>query len=68
MKSIIKKILLEEIKKMNWEYQVRDIGGVDVYYKRMVGINTWSFTDEIDFLKNSNKKNTIFWQLKKKYK
>jgi hypothetical protein len=41
------------------EYQVRDIGGSDVYYKRKKGEKLWSFTDAEDFDKNSNKVNTI---------
>jgi hypothetical protein len=33
MKSLIKQILLEEVKKTEWEYQVRDIGGSEVYFE-----------------------------------
>jgi hypothetical protein len=34
VKSLIKKILLEEVKKTECEYQVREIGGADIYYKK----------------------------------
>jgi|Laugrespbdmm15sd_2_1035082.scaffolds.fasta_scaffold208063_1 hypothetical protein len=50
---------LQETKTTTYEYQVRDIGGSDVYYKRKKGEKTWSFTDDEDFNKNSNKDNTI---------
>ena len=40
------------------KYQVRNIGG-DVYYKKCKGDKKWMFTDEIDFVKNSNSKNTV---------
>ena len=61
MKNLIRHILLEESQK--WEYQVRDIGG-PVYYKRQKGEN-WSFIDEVDFYKNSNRNNTVKWVEKK---
>jgi len=61
MKNLIRHILLEEVQK--WEYQVRDIGG-PVYYKRQKG-EKWSFTDEVDFYKNSNRNNTVKWVEKK---
>lgn len=59
MKYIIKKILLEEVEKTKWEYQVRDVGGSDVFYKRKKGDKKWSFTDETDYYKNSNKNNRV---------
>ena len=40
MRDLIKKILLEEYKKSEWEYQKRDIGGSDVFYKRKKGNKT----------------------------
>jgi hypothetical protein len=48
-------------KKEEFEYQIRDIGG-DVFYKRIVGRKKWNFTTELDFYKNTNKKNTIKWE------
>jgi len=65
MKSLIKQILLEEVKKTEWEYQVRNIGGSDVYYKRKKGDKVWDFTDEKDFEKNSTKSNQVKWKKKK---
>ena len=65
MRSLIKKILLEEVKKTEWEYQLRDIGGSDVYYKRKKGDKVWDFTDEKDFEKNSTKSNQVKWKKKK---
>jgi hypothetical protein len=59
MNYIIKKILLEEVEKTKWEYQIRDIGGSDVFYKRKKGDKKWSFTDETDYYKNSNKNNRV---------
>jgi hypothetical protein len=59
MNYIIKKILLEEVEKTKWEYQIRDIGGSDVFYKRKKGDKKWSFTDETDYYKNSNKNNRL---------
>lgn len=61
MKKLIRHILLEEVSKV--EYQVRDIGG-PTYYKRHKG-EKWSFTDEVDFFKNSNKNNLVKWVEKK---
>jgi hypothetical protein len=51
----IKQIILEEIKKTQWEYQIRDIGGSDVFYKRKKGDKYWLFTDELDYYKNNKK-------------
>jgi hypothetical protein len=62
MKGFIKerlKYFLTEGKTIEYQYQIRDIGGSDVYYKRKKGDKLWSFTDEVDFNKNSNKKNLI---------
>jgi hypothetical protein len=61
MKNLIRNILLEEIGKV--EYQIRDIGG-PVYYKRHKG-EKWSFIEEADFYKNSNKNNLVKWEEKK---
>jgi hypothetical protein len=51
--------LLSESKSKEYQYQLRDIGGSDVYYKRKKGDKLWSFTNEVDFFKNSNEKNII---------
>jgi len=65
MKSLIKQILLEEVKKTEWEYQIRNIGGSDVYYKKKKGDKNWDFTDEKDFEKNFTKSNQVKWKEKK---
>jgi len=54
-------ILSESDNLTQYEYQVRNIGG-DVFYKRVKGEDVWSFTNELDFYKNSNSKNTISWE------
>jgi len=50
--------------KESCKYQVRNIGG-DVYYKKCKGDKKWVFTDEIDFVKNANSKNTVEFVEKK---
>ena len=42
---------------------MRDVGG-PVYYRRMKG-EDWSFIDEAEFYKNSNRNNTVEWKEKK---
>lgn len=64
MKNLIRQILLEESKKTEFEYQVRDIGGTDVYYKKKKKEKKWSFTDKEDFEKNSKKSNIVKWKEK----
>lgn len=54
-------IMLENDNLNNYEYQVRNIGG-DVFYKRKKGDNKWQFIDEVEFYKNSTKKNLITWE------
>ena len=61
MRNLIRKIILEEVKKTEWEYQVRDIGGSDVYYKRKKGEKIWSFIDEKEFEKDSKKGKIVKW-------
>jgi hypothetical protein len=61
--------------KESCKYQVRNIGGdvyykkckgdKNVYYKKCKGDKKWMFTDEIDFVKNSNSKNTVEFVEKK---
>ena len=56
MKSLIKhllvKALIEESKKSEYQYQVRDIGGSDVYYKRKKGEKLWDFIEKEEYEKN----------------
>lgn len=59
IRTILREKLISESKKMEYEYQIRDIGGADVYYKRKKGEKIWDFTDEDEFEKNSNKKNIV---------
>ena len=60
--------LINESKKNNdYEYQVRDIGG-NVFYRREKGSKEWCFIDEIEFYKNSNKKNIVDWETPKENK
>ena len=62
MKNIIKKLLREGLltETVNkFEYQVRDIGGSDVYYKKKKGSDVWSFIDKTEFEKDSNKDNIV---------
>jgi hypothetical protein len=62
VKDFIKQRLtsfLMETKNDSHEYQIRDIGGSIVYYKRKKGNKIWSFTDEKDFNGNSTKSNII---------
>ena len=60
MKSLIKTLLREGLlTESKFEYQVRDIGGADVYYKRKVGGDIWDFIDKEEFDKKSNKENIV---------
>ena len=58
---------MNETKETEYEYQVRNIGG-DTFYKREKSTDDWTFTDEIDFYKNSTSENTIEWNEPKKKK
>ncbi len=49
------------------QYQVRDIGG-DVFYKKCGRDKKWIFTTEVEFLKNSNRNNTVKWEKPKEKK
>jgi hypothetical protein len=56
MKSLIKELLIKgliaESKKTEYEYEVRDIGGADVYYKRKKGTKLWDFVEKEEYDKN----------------
>ena len=56
MKSIIKELLIKgliaESKKTEYEYEVRDIGGADVYYKKKKGTKLWDFIEKEEYDKN----------------
>ena len=60
MKGYIKKLLREGLLiESKFEYQVRDIGGSDVYYKRKIKDDIWEFIDKDEFDKKSNKDNIV---------
>jgi len=65
--AVLGGILEEKKSRAEYEYQVRDIGG-DTYYKREKGSKVWSFTNEVDFLKNSKKSNIVNWEKPKEKK
>ena len=56
MKTLIKELLIRgliaESKKTEYEYEVRDIGGTDVYYKRKKGEKLWDFIEKEEYDKN----------------
>jgi hypothetical protein len=56
MKSLIKELLINgliaESKKTEYEYEVRDIGGADVYYKKKKGTKLWDFIEKDEYDKN----------------
>jgi hypothetical protein len=62
MKDIIKYILKEELIKNKYLYQIRDVGGEDLFYKKLKNEKHWSFTDAVDFYKNSTKQNRIVYK------
>lgn len=48
-------------KKIEWEYQIRDIGGL-VFYKRKKGEENWIFTDAEDFAENACNSKIVKWK------
>jgi hypothetical protein len=48
-------------KDIEWEYQIRDIGGL-VFYKRKKGEETWRFTDAEDFAENACNSKIVKWK------
>ena len=65
MKKYIKTLLREGLLiESKYEYQLRDIGGADVYYRRKVGDDIWDFIDKDEFDKKSNKDNIIKYKNK----
>ena len=63
MKNLIRELLVKglisESKKTEYEYQIRDIGGSDVYYKRKNNDKLWNFIEKDEFDADSTKENTI---------
>ena len=56
--------LVEKVKTNKFQYQVRDIGGSDVYYKKKVGDKFWKFIEKDEFDKKSNKDNLVKYKKK----
>jgi len=52
-------VLLNESKTDEYQYQTRDIGGSDVYYKKKKKDKYWGFIDKEEFDKKANKVNTL---------
>ena len=53
IKELLMKALIAESKKTEYEYEVRDIGGADVYYKRKRGEKLWDFMEKEEYEKNN---------------
>lgn len=53
IKELLMKALIAESKKSEYEYEVRDIGGADVYYKRKKGEKLWDFIEKEEYEKNN---------------
>ncbi len=65
-KPLIKYLLREALISESFQYQVRDIGGGDVFYKRKKSEKFWTFIDKEEFEKYSNKENVVKHKEKKK--
>jgi|688.fasta_scaffold868461_2 hypothetical protein len=59
IRIILRKALISESKKTEYEYQIRDIGGSDVFYKKKKNADKWDFIDKEEFEKNSTKNNVV---------
>jgi hypothetical protein len=59
IRELLVKALISESKKTEYEYQIRDIGGSDVYYKRKKSDKLWDFIKKDEFDSNSTKENTV---------
>jgi hypothetical protein len=58
-KHIIKQLLREALISESFQYQIRDIGGSDVFYKKKKNQKFWTFIDKDEYDKNANKNNTV---------
>jgi hypothetical protein len=58
-KVIIKQLLREALSKESYQYQIRDIGGSDVFYKKKKNQKLWRFIDKDEYDKNANKNNIV---------
>lgn len=59
IRELLVKALISESKKTEYEYQIRDIGSSDVYYKRKKSDKLWNFIEKDEFDANSTKENTV---------
>jgi len=58
-KHTIKQLLREALPKESYQYQIRDIGGSDVFYKKKKNQKLWTFIDKEEYDENANKNNII---------
>jgi hypothetical protein len=58
-KHTIKQLLREALISESFQYQIRDIGGSDVFYKKKKNQKLWTFIDKDEYDKNANKNNTV---------
>jgi hypothetical protein len=56
-------IISEAKKDIEYEFQIRDIGG-SVFYKRKKGERIWEFTSPEDFAENCQKGKLVKWEKK----
>lgn len=56
-------VVTESKKDVQYEFQVRDIGG-SVFYKRKKGDKLWNFITEEEFAENSHKGKLVKWDKK----
>ena len=61
--KVLAGIPLNESKKVEWEFQLRDIGG-PVFYKRKKGDDTWQFISAEEFAENCHDGKLIKWEEK----
>jgi hypothetical protein len=50
---------MEALSKESYKYQIRDIGGSDVFYKKKKNQKLWTFIDKEEYDENANKNNII---------
>jgi hypothetical protein len=50
---------MEALSKESYQYQIRDIGGSDVFYKKKKNQKLWTFIDKEEYDENANKNNII---------
>jgi len=58
-KPLIKYLLREALISESFQYQIRDIGGSDVFYKKNKSEKLWTFIDKEEYDENANKNNIV---------